>query len=62
MAASVGRNGTLQLQVQMHETIAYRLQEHLSRSIPGLRAPASARQWTEEDTDMDFVQQPERSL
>jgi hypothetical protein len=44
MAASVGRNGTLQLQVQMHETIAYQLQEHLSRSIPGLRTPASARQ------------------
>lgn len=36
-------------QIQRHETIAYQLQEYLSKSIPKLPAPESARQWTEEE-------------
>ncbi|HEV2245430.1 MAG TPA: acetylxylan esterase, partial [Terriglobia bacterium] len=34
--------------VQVHQTVAYQLQEYLFKSIPNLPAPASARQWTEE--------------
>ena len=33
--------------VQVHQTVAYQLQEYLFKSIPKLPAPASAREWTE---------------
>jgi dienelactone hydrolase len=39
----------LQRQVQVHETIAYQLQEYLFKSIPRLPTPASPQQWTEDE-------------
>jgi dienelactone hydrolase len=35
--------------VQVHQTVAYQLQEYLFNSIPKLPAPQSAGQWTEEE-------------
>ncbi|HXH49179.1 MAG TPA: hypothetical protein VNM47_07520 [Terriglobia bacterium] len=35
--------------VQVHQTVAYQLQEYLFKSIPKLPAPQSAGQWTEEE-------------
>ena len=35
--------------VQVHQTVAYQLQEYLFQSIPKLPAPASAQAWTQEE-------------
>jgi dienelactone hydrolase len=35
--------------VQVHQTVAYPLQEYLFRSIPRMPTPSNARQWTEEE-------------
>lgn len=39
----------LQRQVQLHQTVAYQLQEYLFKSIPNLPRPSSAQQWTEDE-------------
>jgi dienelactone hydrolase len=39
----------MQRSVQVHQTVAYQLQEYLFRSIPKLPSPESAQQWTEEE-------------
>ncbi|HKT13507.1 MAG TPA: acetylxylan esterase [Terriglobia bacterium] len=38
--------------VQVHQTVAYQLQEYLFKSIPPLPAPSSARQWAEEEAHL----------
>jgi dienelactone hydrolase len=39
----------LERRVQLHQTVAYQLQEYLFKSIPKLPAPASAQEWTQEE-------------
>jgi dienelactone hydrolase len=36
-------------QIQLHQTVAYQLQEYLFKSIPKLPTPSSAQAWTEEE-------------
>jgi dienelactone hydrolase len=38
--------------IQLHQTVAYQLQEYLFKSIPKLPAPSSAREWTEEEAHL----------